>query len=122
MQWHRQHKDVNTLFEGRKGKVLTKLLPNKKSINANKHIAGLNQKDWKKVNLRNGTKGALEVETYTKRVYLWDGVENTCVSKMLIVSRKKDSKGQWEYKYAFSNAKDNQFTIDELVYMQCDMF
>lgn len=107
---------------GSKGRASTKLLPNKKSINANKHIAGLNQKDWKKVNLRNGTKGALEVETYTKRVYLWDGVENTCVSKMLIVSRKKDSKGQWEYKYAFSNAKDNQFTIDELAYMQCHRF
>lgn len=105
-----------------RGRASTRLLPNKESITANKHIASLSQKDWKKVNLRNGTKGVLSVETYVKRVYLWDEVENTCNSKMLIVSRKKDSKGQWEYKYAFSNTKDGQFTIEDLAYMQCHRF
>jgi hypothetical protein len=72
--------------------------------------------------LRNGTKGVLEVETYVKRVYLWNEAENTCTSKMLIVSRKKDSKGQWEHKYAFSNAKNARFTMEKLAYMQCHRF
>ena len=107
---------------GSRGRASTKLLPNKKSITANKHIAGLNKEDWKKVTLRNGTKGVLEVETYIKRVYLWNEAENTCINKLLIVSRKKDGKGQWEYKYAFSNANNNQFSIDELAYMQCHRF
>ena len=40
----------------------------------------------------------------------------------MIGSRKKDCKGQWEYKYAFSNARDGQFTIQELAYMQCHRF
>ena len=86
-----------------RGRTPTRLLPNKKSINAYKHIVSLNQSDWQKVTLRNGTKGVLEVESYNKRVYLWDETENKCLDKLLIVSRKKDSKGQWEYKYAFSN-------------------
>ena len=95
---------------------------NKKSINADTHIASLNQSDWQKVTLRNGTKGVLEVESYNKRVYLWDETENKCLDKLLIASRKKDSKGQWEYKYAFSNAKEGQFTIGQLAYMQCHRF
>lgn len=105
-----------------RGRASTRLLPNKKSINANGHIAGLEQKDWKKVILRNGTKGLLSVETYIKRVYLWDEARNTISTKVLVVSRKKDSKGKWEYKYAFSNAADGQFTIDELAYMQCHRY
>ena len=64
----------------------------------------------------------MEVEAHAKRVYLWDEKENICISKMLVVSKKKDSKGQWEYKYAFSNAKDAQFSIQELAYMQCFRF
>ena len=86
-----------------RGRTPTRSLPNKKSINADKHIVSLNQSDWQKVTLRNGTKGVLEVESYNKRVYLWDETENKCLDKLLIASRKKDSKGQWEYKYAFSN-------------------
>ncbi len=107
---------------GSRGRASTRPLPNKKLVNANQHVAGLDQKDWKKVILRNGTKGLLVVETYVKQVYLWNEAENTSITKMLIVSRKKDSKGQWEHKYAFSNAKDGQFTIDELAYMQCHRY
>ena len=108
--------------EAGRGRMPTRLLPNKKSINADKYVATLNQNDWKKVVLRNGTKGVLEVETHVKRVYLWDEIENTCNTKLLIISKKKDSKGKWEYKYAFSNAKDGCFKIEELAYMQCHRF
>lgn len=111
--------EIKERKQGGRGRTPIKTLPNRKPITANKHIASLNQNDWKKVNTRNGTKGLLTVETYLKRVHLWDAVENTCTSKMLIVSRKKDSKGGWEHKYAFSNAKDGEFTIEELAYMQC---
>jgi len=105
-----------------RGKTPCKISPNKEPICINKHVATLCNTDWKKVVLRNGTKGVLEVETYTKRVYLWDEIQNKCFTKLVIVSRKKDNKGQWEYKYAFSNAKDGEFTIEELAYMQCHRF
>ncbi len=105
-----------------RGRTPTRLLPNKKPVNADKHIAGLDQSDWQKVTLRNGTKGELVVESYNRRVYLRGQTGNECLDKLLIVSRKKDSKGQWEYKYAFSNAEDGQFTTQELAYMQCHRF
>ena len=105
-----------------RGRTPTRLLPDKKPVNADKYIAGLNQNDWQKVTLRNGTKGELIVESYNKRVYLYDQTGNKCSDKLLIVSRKKDSKGHWEYKYAFSNAREGQFTIQELAYMQCHRF
>lgn len=105
-----------------RGRAPTRSLPNKKPVNADKHIAGLDQGDWQKVALRNGTKGVLAVESYNRRVYVRDQTGNKCLEKLLIVSRKKDGKGQWEYKYAFSNAKQGQFTIKELAYMQCHRF
>jgi SRSO17 transposase len=105
-----------------KGRAPTRLLPDKESVAADKHIATLSNKDWQKVELRKGTKGMLRVETYTQQVYVWDAEENKCLHRLLIVSRKKDGKGKWEYKYAFSNAKQQDYTIAELAYMQCHRF
>ena len=113
--------EIKEKKEGR-GRTPSRLLPNKKSINADVHIASLNEKDWKKVTLRNGTKGVLEVEAYMQRVYVFDETENKCSPKLLIVSREKNSKGNWEYKYAFSNAKDGDFNIEQLAYMLCHRF
>lgn len=74
-----------------KGKAPSQLLPNKNGIKANKYIESLENKDWQKVFLRDGTKGILEVETYNKTVYILDK-DNKCNRKLLIVSRKKNSK------------------------------
>ena len=104
-----------------KGVSPSQLLPNKVRIRANKHIESLEKKDWEKVILREGTKGFLEVETYNKTVYILDN-NNECSRKVLVVSRKKNSKNEYEYKYSFSNAQDNAFTSQELAYMQCCRF
>lgn len=113
--------EIKEKKEGR-GRTPSRLLPNKKSINADVYVASLQQKDWQKVALRNGTKGVLEVESYMKRVFVFDEIESKCSSKLLIVSREKNSKDKWEYKYAFSNAKDGQYTIEQLAFMLCHRF
>jgi SRSO17 transposase len=105
-----------------RGRTPSRLLPNIKPISADVHIASLNEKDWEKVTLRNGTKGVLAVEAYMQHVYVFDEIENKCSHKLLIVSRNKNSKGNWEYKYAFSNAKEGAFTIEQLAYMLCHRF
>ena len=105
-----------------RGRMPSRLLPNKKAINADVHIASLAEKDWQKVTLRNGTKGLLEVEAYMQQVFVFDEIENKCSPKLLIVSREKNSKDKWEYKYAFSNAKDGKYTLEQLAFMLCHRF
>ena len=85
-------------------------------------MGSLKQKDWQKVTLRNGTKGVLEVEAYMQHIFVFDEIERRCSAKLVIVSREKNCKGKWEYKYAFSNAKDGCFKIEELAYMLCYRF
>lgn len=109
-----------------KGKTPTRLLPDQTPINVSTHIASLDKRDWAPVKLRRGTKGELRVETYVKQVYVWDKVSNTCSGKLLVVSRKQnknqtEAKG-FEYKYAFSNASIQAYSLDELAYMQCQRF
>ena len=113
--------EIKDKKEGR-GRKPSRLLPNKKSINADEHIANLNQKDWQKVTLRNGAKGVLAVEAYMQRVYVFDEIKNKCSPKLLIVSREKNSKDKWEHKYAFSNAKDGDYTLEQLAFMLCHRF
>jgi SRSO17 transposase len=104
-----------------RGRKPTKPLPDKTPVRADKHIAGLDDKDWEKAALRDGTKGVLKVETYVKQVYVPSG-DGTCAARLLIASRKKDGKGKWEHKYSISNAKQADYTVAVLAYMQCHRF
>ncbi len=113
--------EIKQKKEGR-GRVPSRLLPNKTSVNVDVHVASLNEKDWQKVTLRNGTKGVLMVEAYMQHVYVFDEIESKCSAKLLIVSRQKDTKGKWEYKYAFSNAKKGEYTLEQLAFMLCHRF
>jgi len=104
-----------------RGRKPTRPLPDKASVRVDRHIASLSDKDWEKVDLREGTKGMLKVETYVKQVYMLTE-ESKCACRLLIVSRKKDSKNKWEYKYSISNAKQAGYSITVLAYMQCHRF
>ncbi|MBF0425991.1 MAG: IS701 family transposase, partial [Magnetococcales bacterium] len=58
--------------------------------------------DWKLVNLRDSTKGVLEVEVLHRRVWLWDGKEEHAHEWHLLVRREVNSPN--EIKYSLSNA------------------
>jgi hypothetical protein len=71
--------------------------------------------DWKKVVLRESTKGTLTVEVLHRRVWLWDGKEPSAHCWHLIVRREIGS--PLEVKYSLSNAPEAT-TIERLAFMQ----
>jgi SRSO17 transposase len=68
-----------------------------------KHFAdGLSAADWTRCKLRDSTRGKLEVDIATRRVWLWDGKEETPRCWHLIVRREVGSPKT--VKYTLSNA------------------
>ena len=57
---------------------------------------------WQRVNLRDGTKGPLQVDILHRRVWLWDGEEPQARPWHVIVRREVDT--PTEIKYSLSNA------------------
>ncbi len=93
-----------------KGRKPTKEKPLSEGFRADKYIAGLTSKDWQRIAARNTTKGKLVVDYNFRTVYVWDKDNNLMLRRLLAIRRSKTPKGDYEYKYSFTNANLEQYT------------
>ncbi len=98
-----------------KGKAPSRLVAKTEAVRVDQWAATQPEADWKKVVLRESTKGTLTVEVLHRRVWLWDGKEPSAHCWHLIVRREIGS--PLEVKYSLSNAPEAT-TIERLAFMQ----
>jgi SRSO17 transposase len=72
------------------------------SVTVESLVEGFGVKDWTRYNLRDSTRGVLQVDVAHRRVWLWDGAEETPRCWHLIVRR--EVKSEKTIKYTLSNA------------------
>ena len=102
-----------------KGRKRTRLAAQTKPVRVDRWAAGQPDSAWKRVILRESTKGKLYVETLHRRVWLWDQKETEARCWHLIVRREVKAKG--EIKYSLSNAADDT-PMQQLAEMQGQRF
>lgn len=107
--------------QGTRGRTPIHLKSNVPSIAANKYIETLKEKQWKKVELRNGTKGKITAKAHVVKVYTWNKEDSTTCERLLIIRKTKKGK-KTEIKYALTNAYEDEFSWQELVYMQSQRY
>jgi SRSO17 transposase len=97
-----------------------------KALGEVKQVSETGQKitddQWEKIRLRQTGKGDLNCLGYTQKVYVWDGSSAHYNERMLIIRVTVTKDGKREFKYALSNAKENEFTTEELVRMQSQRY
>jgi SRSO17 transposase len=84
-------------------------------IRVDKWLAGQPKEAWQRVTLRNTTRGALTIEIIHRRVWVWNGEEESAHCWHLIVRR--EVKSPETIKYSFSNAPHGTPT-ERLAFMQ----
>ena len=102
-----------------KGKAPSRLVAQTPSVRVDKWAAAQPESDWKKVIVRESTKGTLSVEVLHRRVWLWDGEESAAHCWHLIVRREIASPR--EVKYSLSNATETT-TTERLAYQQAQRY
>jgi len=105
-----------------KGRKPIKEKPLSESIRADRYMSGLTDKDWQRIEARNTTKGKLIADYHFRRVYVWDKTNNRMLRRLLVIRRNKTKKGDYEYKYSFTNANLEQYTEKGIAYMQAQRF
>lgn len=108
--------------KGKRGKSPVKAKPNSESVKANRYMESLPQEAWKRLTVRNTAKGKLKGDYHFKRVFIWDKATDRILSRLLVIRRTKTGKGEFEYKYSFTNANLVQYTEEALAYMQAQRF
>lgn len=99
----------------RKGVAPSRLIAQTSSVRVDEWAAGQPELEWKKIALRESTKGTLSVEVLHRRVWLWDGKEPAAHCWHLIVRREIGSPR--DIKYSLSNAHEAT-TTERLAYQQ----
>jgi SRSO17 transposase len=92
----------------RRGRVPSRRVAQTPSVRVDRWAAAQAESDWRKVALRESTKGTLVVEILHRRVWLWDGKEPAAHCWRLVVRREIGSPR--EIKYSLSNAPDTTTT------------
>lgn len=89
------------------------------SVRVDRWAAAQPESDWRKIALRESTKGTLVVEILHRRVWLWDGEEPAARCWHLIVRREIGSPR--EIKYSLSNAAEAT-TTERLAFQQTQRY
>jgi len=107
---------------GKQGRKPTKERPLSEGIRADRYMSELTEKDWQGIEVRNTTKGKLIADYHFRTVYVWDKGANRMLRRLLVICRDKTPKGDYEYKYSFTNANLEQYTEKGIAYMQAQRF
>lgn len=102
-----------------KGRAPTRRVAQTASTRVDRWVAAQPETDWKKVALRDSTKGTLFVDVFHRRVWLWDGEESVAPCRHLIARREIGAPGK--IKYTLSNAPEPT-TTERLAFMQGERY
>ncbi len=102
-----------------RGPKPTKLKAQSKPIRVDKLFKNLESDEFDRIKVRNTTTGILEVNAYRRRVWVWDGEEESARYWTLFV--RQDVESPNEVKYCLSNARDSTPTVS-LAKMEAQRF
>jgi SRSO17 transposase len=105
--------------KGKRGRKPTKLEANAPSIRVDQWLSEQPDEVWKRVKVRDSSRGELQVDVVHRRVWLWDNEETEAHCWHLIVRR--ESNAPKEVKYTLCNAPA-QTPIERLAEMQAQRY
>lgn len=108
--------------KGAKGRTPTRYKTHSKSCEVQELCPPRSDKKWQQIRLRKTGKGDLMCIGYAQTVYTWDGESADYSEHQLIIRATQTKKGEWEYKYALSNAAENEWTTEDLVRLQSQRY
>ena len=106
-----------------KGHGLGRLRLKQKPMEADFYRMACGERDWRRTEIRDSTKGMMVADFLHKRVWLWDGKDTSGpMACHLIIRRIKNESGKgWQFKYSLSNAPAKT-PLQRLAYQQCQRF
>ena len=108
--------------KGNRGRKPSKAKPVAKATRADKYMSELSEEDWMPLEVRNTTKGILKGDYHFRTVYIFDEDNHRMLRRLLVIRRTVSKKGDYEYKYSFTNANLEQYTREGIAYMQAQRF
>ena len=101
-----------------KGPAPKKLKATNPSISVSDYMESLENNQWKKLIVRNTTKGKLTGNYHFAKVFIWNKTINAIEQRLLVIRKTTSKENGLEIKYSFTNANLEQYTPEVIAYMQ----
>ena len=108
--------------KGKRGRKPSKEQPIAEGMRADKYMSALEESAWMPLEVRNTAKGKLKGDYHFRTVYIFDEDNHRMLRRLLVIRRTVTAKGEYEYKYSFTNANLEQYTKEGIAYMQAQRF
>ena len=105
-----------------KGPTPTKLKATSPSTTVSDYMDTLEAQQWKKLTVRNTTKGKLTGYYHFAKVFVWNKAIDRIEQRLLVIRKTFTSNNELEIKFSFSNANLEQYTPEVVAYMQAQRF
>lgn len=97
-----------------RGRTPKQLKSNVNAKRLDKLIEEIPAEDWKLEEIRDTTKGKLNLYVYKRKVWIWDGKEFTARPRTLIITKTTEKNPK--IKYSFSNGEPDAYNHQEYAY------
>ena len=108
--------------KGKRGRKPCNEQPIAEGMRTDKYMSELGESDWMPLEVRNTAKGKLKGDYHFRTVYIFDEDNHRMLRRLLVIRRTATKKGEYEYKYSFTNANLEQYTKEGIAYMQAQRF
>lgn len=102
-----------------KGRHRTRLVIDEESVSLKELITQIEDKQWRRVKYRDGTKGEMVREAVLKKVWLWKKGTLEIEAGELLISRKLD---KTEVKYSLCHEPHKEVKLEQLLYRQMQRY
>lgn len=104
---------------GGRGRNRSRLVIDQEKISLKKLIEQIEEKEWKTIKYREGTKGRLVREAVLKKVWIWKKGTQEVEETELLISRKLD---KTEVKYSLCNAPKGELSVEVALFRQMQRY
>jgi len=108
--------------QGNKGRLPKRYKTDSQAIEVQQLKEELHVAELQDVVIRQGTKGVIKCKAAALTVYTWDGRSAHYNERQLVIRISETGNKSEEVKYAISNARKDQYTLQQLVQMQSQRY
>jgi len=108
--------------QGNRGRMTKRYKTDSKAIEVQQLKEQLAVSMFEEVLIRQGTKGPLKCKAAVVKVYTWDGRSPHYNERLLLIRLTENTDGKQEIKFAITNAREGQNSLEQLVQMQSQRY
>ena len=101
--------------KGIRGRKPTILIPDKQGVKVKDYISDLKVRDYRKLSIRNTSKGKLKVKAHAQKIWIYDDQNEIFLERTLVIRKNLNKNASSDINYFFTNMSLQKFRLKQII-------